>query len=172
MSLTGALFVGRSGIATSQAALEVVGNNMANAANEDYVRRTAALVSLPSQEAQPGAQIGTGEEYPGLESQTDGLPEKNSFRCWSAGSPACDARFRDRDEKGVVKEYINEEVKVIWKPDLCTHSRKCYEGLPDVFQTTERPWVKIDGATSDEIIDQVVLCPSKALSYERMKKKT
>ena len=62
------------------------------------------------------------------------------------------------------KEYTNEEVTVVWKPDLCIHSGKCVQGLPGVFDPKERPWVNVQGATSEEILRQVNNCPSGALS--------
>jgi len=75
-----------------------------------------------------------------------------------------------RYEKGVIKEYINDEIKVIWKPDLCTHSGNCFKGLPEVFNPMERPWINIDAATNEEIIHQVKQCPTKALSLVNLKK--
>ncbi|MBK7141979.1 MAG: (4Fe-4S)-binding protein [bacterium] len=67
----------------------------------------------------------------------------------------------------LTKKYSNGEITVIWKPDLCIHSTLCWKGLGSVFNPKERPWVKIDGATSDQIIAQVDKCPSGALSYQR-----
>lgn len=63
------------------------------------------------------------------------------------------------------KEYSNGEVTVVWKPDNCIHSAICAKGLPDVFKPRERPWVKIDKASTSVLIDQVKQCPSSALSY-------
>ncbi|RAJ05302.1 putative Fe-S cluster protein YjdI [Chitinophaga skermanii] len=62
-------------------------------------------------------------------------------------------------------EYSNGEVTVVWKPTLCQHTGICARGLPSVFQPKERPWIKTDGATTNEIIAQVKQCPSGALSY-------
>lgn len=64
------------------------------------------------------------------------------------------------------KEYTNGEVTVIWKPALCEHSGNCVRGLPQVFKPGERPWVKIENASSDEIRNTVDTCPSGALSYK------
>lgn len=65
-----------------------------------------------------------------------------------------------------VKRYSSDEVTVIWKPEKCVHSEKCFRGLPEVFNPEERPWVKIEGAATEDIVNQVRLCPSGALSFE------
>jgi len=64
-----------------------------------------------------------------------------------------------------VKEYSNGEVTIVWKPDLCYHSKNCVNGLPEVFDVEARPWINADGASTDAIIEQVKHCPSGALSY-------
>jgi len=71
-------------------------------------------------------------------------------------------------DKPIIKEYSNEEVTVIWKPESCIHSTICWKkatGLPDVFQPNTKPWIKLEGGTTEEIIRQVDKCPSGALSY-------
>ncbi len=60
MSLNGALAVGYTGLSVSQAALDVVGNNMANAATEGFVRRSAVLATQASQPLGPGIFVGLG----------------------------------------------------------------------------------------------------------------
>ena len=62
-------------------------------------------------------------------------------------------------------KYTNDEVTVIWKPKVCIHSTICWKGLIEVFNPKERPWIKMDGATTEKIIEQVRRCPSGALSY-------
>ena len=61
--------------------------------------------------------------------------------------------------------YTNGEVTIVWKADLCTHSRKCWTGLGEVFKPGQRPWIEPTGASTQRIIDQVTQCPSGALSY-------
>jgi uncharacterized Fe-S cluster protein YjdI len=71
-------------------------------------------------------------------------------------------------DKAIVKEYSNGEVTVIWKPESCIHSTVCWKkttGLPNVFQPNTKPWIKLEGGTTAEIIKQVDKCPSGALSY-------
>jgi uncharacterized Fe-S cluster protein YjdI len=66
---------------------------------------------------------------------------------------------------GKTHHYKNDEITVVWKPDTCIHSTLCWKGLLDVFNPKERPWIKMDGATTEKIIEQVRKCPSGALSY-------
>lgn len=62
------------------------------------------------------------------------------------------------------REYTNGEVTVVWKQELCIHSGICARGLPGVFKPKEKPWIHPEGATSEEIVNQVKKCPSGALS--------
>ena len=45
--LTSSLQIGRSALLSYQAALQVVGNNMANAGNPEFTRQTAVLEAIP-----------------------------------------------------------------------------------------------------------------------------
>lgn len=62
------------------------------------------------------------------------------------------------------KKYTNDEITVVWRPDLCIHSENCARGLGSVFNPNVRPWVNMEGGTSAQIADQVAKCPSGALS--------
>lgn len=64
-----------------------------------------------------------------------------------------------------IKEYSNGEVTIVWKPAKCIHSANCVHGLGDVFQPKEKPWIKVDAASTDALINQVKECPSGALSF-------
>jgi uncharacterized Fe-S cluster protein YjdI len=68
--------------------------------------------------------------------------------------------------KDVIKRYTNGEVTVIWQPSLCVHSAICFRGLPAVFNPLRRPWVVLEGHSTDAIIAQVEHCPSGALAFE------
>jgi putative redox protein len=61
--------------------------------------------------------------------------------------------------------YSNDEITVVWKPELCWHSTICYTGLPEVFDPTIRKWINPNGATTEKIMEQVRRCPSGALSF-------
>lgn len=70
------------------------------------------------------------------------------------------------DPKNIKKEYTNGDIIVVWQSSMCTHSAVCVKNLPEVFQPKTSPWVKMDGATSDEIIATVKKCPCGALSIK------
>src|SRR2546423_4321082 len=71
MSLSGALNIGRSALATQQAALQVTGNNIANAGDPNYTRETAVLVPGPNQQLSPGIFLGSGINLTGVQRQID-----------------------------------------------------------------------------------------------------
>lgn len=60
MSLNAALQIGRSALATSQAAMQVTGDNMANAATPGYHRRSTHLAPVQGQMIAQGQFIGQG----------------------------------------------------------------------------------------------------------------
>ena len=71
----------------------------------------------------------------------------------------------------MTKHYTKGDVTVVWKPDICQHSGICARGLHEVFNPKISPWINMDGAEVDRILDQVGKCPSGALSMEIKKGK-
>ena len=70
--------------------------------------------------------------------------------------------------ENITKTYTNGDITIVWKPSLCIHSTICWkgaDGLIDVFNPRERPWIKPYEATTERIIAQINKCPSGALSY-------
>lgn len=63
------------------------------------------------------------------------------------------------------RSYENDDIKVTWNPSKCMHATHCWKQLGDVFQPTKRPWINLEGASSEAIRDQIDKCPSGALSY-------
>ena len=72
--------------------------------------------------------------------------------------------FRDGETKTI--KYANGEITVGWKPDFCQHSTRCWTQLPQVFKPTERKWIDPDGASPERIEQQVMECPSGALTFK------
>lgn len=64
------------------------------------------------------------------------------------------------------KEYSNGEITILWKAEKCCHSGICVKTLPKVYNPKERPWIKMENATSEELKSQVAKCPSGALSIK------
>ena len=64
-------------------------------------------------------------------------------------------------------ECTNGEITIIWKPNLCIHAGICVKTLPKVYHPKDKPWITIENATSEELINQVQLCPSKALTIKK-----
>lgn len=66
------------------------------------------------------------------------------------------------------KEYSNGEITIVWQPSLCIHSGVCVKTLPKVYHPKEKPWITIENATTEALINQVALCPSGALSIKNL----
>ena len=64
-----------------------------------------------------------------------------------------------------MKEYKNEHIIVHWFPELCAHPGICLRLLPEVFNLNQRPWINVDAAEPEEIINTIDKCPSGALRY-------
>ena len=62
-------------------------------------------------------------------------------------------------------EYRNEDITIVWKPSLCIHAANCVGSLPRVYQPKEKPWIKIENASTEELTAQLKTCPSGALTY-------
>ncbi len=69
------------------------------------------------------------------------------------------------NKKEIVKEYSNGELTILWKPRKCIHAAVCVKELPKVYKPSEKPWIQIENATTEELKRQVEACPSGALSY-------
>jgi putative redox protein len=63
-------------------------------------------------------------------------------------------------------KYANDDITVVWKPELCKHSGRCVTQLPQVFDLKAHPWINAKGADTQTIIDQVHKCPTGALSIK------
>ncbi|WP_396601722.1 (4Fe-4S)-binding protein [Algibacter sp. R77976] len=68
------------------------------------------------------------------------------------------------------KEFSNRAITVTYDPCICTQSDTCANQLSNVFRNSVIPWVDINGASTEKIIEQVKKCPSGALKYNLTKK--
>lgn len=66
--------------------------------------------------------------------------------------------------------YRNTDITVTYNPRCCANSGICAKQLSEVFRQSVIPWINLDGATTDLIINQINKCPSGALQFELNKK--
>ncbi|NLR89930.1 MULTISPECIES: (4Fe-4S)-binding protein [Flammeovirga] len=69
-------------------------------------------------------------------------------------------------DKPTTRTYSNGDIEILWQPDLCIHSTKCFQALPNVFNPSNRPWVNMSNGETFDIIKTVKNCPSGALSLK------
>lgn len=65
--------------------------------------------------------------------------------------------------KDPVQRYAKGILAVTFDPRVCTYSAACVRGLYDVFDVSKRPWVNLEGAPAERVVEQVKRCPSGAL---------
>jgi len=71
MSLIGALNIGKSAMAVHQAAIQVTGQNVANAGNANYTRQASTISPNQDQQIQSGIFVGTGVNLSAVQRQID-----------------------------------------------------------------------------------------------------
>ncbi|MFJ3501993.1 MULTISPECIES: (4Fe-4S)-binding protein [unclassified Streptomyces] len=74
---------------------------------------------------------------------------------------------RAPEEQPRPREYEGEGITVTFEPRRCLHAAECVHGLPEVFDTSRRPWILPDAAAPDRVAEVVRRCPSGALQYHR-----
>ena len=64
------------------------------------------------------------------------------------------------------RKYKNKDITVYWKASSCIHASTCINELPTVFRTSKKPWIRMEGGSTDEIIEIVDRCPVDALTWK------
>jgi uncharacterized Fe-S cluster protein YjdI len=73
---------------------------------------------------------------------------------------------REKNSFSGGRKYRGKDITVYWKPDACVHASYCYRELIEVFDPGRRPWVDMNGAETDQIIEVVNMCPTEALTWK------
>jgi uncharacterized Fe-S cluster protein YjdI len=61
--------------------------------------------------------------------------------------------------------YAGDGFEVTYDPGVCTHAGECVRGLPEVFDSQARPWVRPERAPAARVAEVVARCPSGALKF-------
>lgn len=61
--------------------------------------------------------------------------------------------------------YHNDQLTVFWDAALCTHAGICFTQLPRVFNPRKNPWVNLEGADNERVVQAVNACPTLALTF-------
>ncbi|WP_445476326.1 CDGSH iron-sulfur domain-containing protein [Methanococcoides methylutens] len=94
----------------------------------------------------------------------------------SSNKPFCDgthvkAGFTGEKLEGrqpdKVDDYVGKEITIHDNRGVCSHRGYCTDNLPSVFRMKQEPWIDPDGASVEDIIRVVEMCPSGALSYTK-----
>lgn len=62
-------------------------------------------------------------------------------------------------------QFSNSDMTLTYDPTICINAGRCARELSDVFRTSVIPWIDLDGAPSQQIIEQIRRCPSGALKF-------
>ncbi len=88
MSLTGTLNVGKTALLANQLGLQTVGNNIANAGNENYTRQVVRMSASKPQEIRSGLFVGTGVNVDEIDRMVDESIEQRLRSAISDGEGA------------------------------------------------------------------------------------
>jgi uncharacterized Fe-S cluster protein YjdI/CDGSH-type Zn-finger protein len=66
------------------------------------------------------------------------------------------------------KAYKSNDITVYYNARLCIHAAECVRGLPQVFDTSKKPWIEPSNSSADLVAEIIQRCPSGALHYERL----
>ncbi|MBD8605422.1 (4Fe-4S)-binding protein [Aeromicrobium sp. CFBP 8757] len=70
---------------------------------------------------------------------------------------------RGTDPGSTRRTYVGTAIDVSFDAALCRHAAACVRGLPEVFDTAARPWIRPDAADATRVAEVVARCPSGAL---------
>jgi CDGSH-type Zn-finger protein len=101
--------------------------------------------------------------------------EKTAFLCRcgvSKNKPYCDGTHKadgytdkNRCDRDALLDAEAPGITVHFNRSVCSGAGECVRGLPAVFVSGAKDWIRPAEASKDEVIDTVRKCPSGALTY-------
>lgn len=85
---------------------------------------------------------------------------------FGAESGQSEEEFLDPKPISRRREYSGSGLKVSFDASLCIHVAECLRLMPETFDLRARPWINLENADAQKVIDTVRNCPSGALRYE------
>lgn len=177
MSLLGALNAGQSALAVQQAAIQVTGNNIANAGNADYTRQIAEIQPGADQQIQPGIFVGTGVDLTSVQRQIDealqqrlrGSVSDNSAaditQQWLSQVEATFNALGTTDLSSSMSNFFNSWSNLANKPqDMGYRQVVIQQGgtLAQQFQSQRQQLTDLNGNVTQELQSQVAAADNLA----------
>ncbi len=169
MSLIGALNSGGSALAVEQAALQVTGNNIANAGNADYSREVASQSPAEGQQVQPGIFIGNGVDLTSVQRQVDdallsrlraSISDNSSASVgqqWLGQVQSVFNALSGQDLSSHMSTFFNDWSTLAGKPtDIGQRQLVLQDGqdLAGYFQNMKSQFGELQGSISDQLKGQ------------------
>lgn len=63
------------------------------------------------------------------------------------------------------RAYTAPDITVYYNRERCIHYAACVRGLPQVFDTDQKPWIQPANASAEQVAEVVRHCPTGALHY-------
>jgi flagellar hook-associated protein 1 FlgK len=147
MSLNGALSIGQTALAASQATLQVISNNVANVANPNYADETAQVSSNPDQQLGPNLFVGTGVDLTSVQRQVD-----------EALNSRLNSSISDNQAANVTQQWSGQIQSVF--------NALGSDSLDSQFNTFMNDWSQLANSPTDSSQRQVVVQDGQALAQQ------
>jgi len=171
--INGSLQIGRSALLAHQAAMQVIGNNVANAGDPNYTRQTARLTPISGIKLPDGSDPGAGVQLSGIERHIDSALEQRLRAAISNLSydeittqvfsrlEALYNEMTDSDLSSSLNEFFNAWSELQTKPhDMSTRAVVVQVGqaLADQIKVLRRDVIDVYndfGKNLTEMVDQI-----------------